>query len=533
MNSHFHRSLVISLFLLLPYVSFSQNLSIEPFQNDRFQIRDIDLGEQKAGMNRFSATVVNVSAMKKILGVDIRTECLGLGMTNWQARFFFALDAGEIRKIEIVYQIYTPLLSQIILGFGESERYFDRAKWLALPDEEQRKNPPPEIDMFWRKAIAKEADLPAGKSPDDSFKEYALYLNPASDEGLEQVKAGLPALIRRSREENNAFRSKLSELFRLNRDCPKDFDYQASAWSGDAQKIEASVRRRGMEARVFSIAGEAGRRIHAFVASSPGDFGRRKPAIVLLSGNPPGTKESLLSTAAYLVRLGYFAVGIDRRPECRTLDKKEKLLPQFADPVFDTLRLLKFLRGQTEIKISKIGIYGVSAGAEESRYIAALDDAIDAAVLAVGTTSHRRLFENWAWFPTYSGMIIFPELGLGNPNIGHLTDAQFEENFNKLKPEHNQKARDIFNRIFPFFEDLDPVKSAPLIAPVPLMIITGAQDEQFAVSGVVEVDEAVRRAYDAFGLAICSELYIQPRAGHFVDATGAAVITAFFDRWLK
>jgi len=534
MNHHCYRLILLFLaFVFLSAFSFSQVNRIEPFQNDRFQIRDIDLGSPRFGVNRFSATAANVSATQKILGIDIRTECLGLGMTNWQSQSFFALDPGETRKIEIAYEVSTPLLSQIILRVGESATYFDRAKWRTLPEEEQRKNPPPDIDFFWRKVVAKEAGLPDEKILGDSLKKYDLYLNPAPKESLERIKAGLPGVIRASREEKNAFRSKLAALFRINRECPANFDYQKAAWSGDSQKIEALLQRRGVEARVFSIAGEADNRIQAFVASSVGDFDKKKPLIVLLSGNPPGTKESLLNAASYLCRLGYFAVGIDRRPACRILDKKEKFLSSLADPVFDTLRLLKFLRGQTEIRISKIGIYGLSAGAEEGKFVAALDGGIDAAVLAVGITSHHWMFNNWAWFPCYSGMIIFPELGLGSPDIGHLTDAQFQENFDKLKPEHNQMARDTFNKIFPFFEDLDPVKSAPLIAPIPLMVVTGAQDEQFIVPGVVEVDEAVRRAYDARGLLACTELYIQPRASHYVDATGGAVITAFFDRWLK
>jgi hypothetical protein len=46
----------------------------------------------------------------------------------------------------------------------------------------------------------------------------------------------------------------------------------------------------------------------------------------------------------------------------RTLDNKGKFLSNFSDPVFDTLRVIDFLESQSELKISKIGIYGISAG---------------------------------------------------------------------------------------------------------------------------------------------------------------------------
>jgi fermentation-respiration switch protein FrsA (DUF1100 family) len=122
---------------------------------------------------------------------------------------------------------------------------------------------------------------------------------------------------------------------------------------------------------------------------------------------------------------------------------------------------------------------------------------------------------------------------LGKPDIANLTPEQFRENLNKLKPEHHAKAREIYRKEFPYFEDLDPLKTAPLIAPVPLLIVTGAQDDQFNPSGAVEVDQAVQNAYRKFGLSACSELYIQPRVSHTVDSTAGLVIAAFFERWLK
>jgi len=225
--------------------------------------------------------------------------------------------------------------------------------------------------------------------------------------------------------------------------------------------------------------------------------------------------------------------GIDRRITSRKLHKKENFLTNYSDPVYDILRLIDFLHSQSRIKFSKIGIYGFSAGGIEGRFAAALDYRISAVVLACATYSHNQIFKDKAWVPTYSCLIIFPELGLGNPVMANITYEQWLINLNKLKPKHNTQARKIYNDIFPFFEDLDPLKVTSLIAPVPLLIVTGAQDSQFNPGGVIEVDRAVKKAYDKFGFSECSNLYIQPRASHYVTKHCGFIIAAFFERWLK
>jgi hypothetical protein len=287
-----------------------------------------------------------------------------------------------------------------------------------------------------------------------------------------------------------------------------------------------------MEADVFSISGEEGHRISAFLATRKGDGQEKKPLIILLSGNPPGTKESLAGPAIFFAALGFHAVGIDRRPEARVLDSKEKFLNNWTDPVFDAHRLIDYLVSQNRHKISDIGVYGVSAGAGEGQFLAALDGRIKAAVLACGISSHNAIFSNGAWVPTFSGMIIFPELGLGSPAIGRLTDREFWENMDKVRPEHHARARRIFNDVFPYFEDLDSLRVAPLIAPAPLLLVSGTEDDQFSIPGVVEVDLEAAKEYRKYGALPGFEFYPEPRTGHFVSVKAGYIIGAFFKRWL-
>jgi pimeloyl-ACP methyl ester carboxylesterase len=528
-------------FLLLPLLflfvamddSCSQEKHFRSFKNDVFQVEDINLGSEACGTNVFSASVVNLTPLKKNFMIDLRTECVGLSRSNWQRQFIYRLEPNETKKVDLEYEVRSPFLNRIILSFGESDRYFDRDAWERLSAKEREANPPPDVKFIWSKVISEEGIIENEAAVSGLLYEYSSSLNDLPKERMYQIKSNLPNLIRRSREDENPLRKGLFELFRIDRECPRDYDYQESTWNEAPKYFDSLFDTNKVNVKIFSIAGDPGNRISAFMASNKKDSDERKPLIVLLSGNPPGTKESLASSAIYFARLGYHAVGIDRRMTSRTLDKKEKFLSNYSDPVFDTLRVIDFLESQSELKISKIGIYGVSAGAWEGKFVAALSDKIDAAVLACGTTSNNWLFKDDAWVPTYSGMIIFPELGLGTPDIAHLTHEQFRENYEKVKPEHNQRAREIFNKLFPYFEEMDALKVAPLIAPVPLMIITGAQDEQFLTPGVVEVDEEVQSAYRAYGLRSCSELYVQPRAGHSVDNKGGLVISAFMQRWLK
>lgn len=500
----------------------------ETFENEVFEIHEVHLGGQTTGAHLFSGVVSNRTETTRNFGVDIRTESFGLGRPNWQRQFFFRLSAHESRRVEAEYEVASPLLSRIILRMGEAPGYDN---WARLSEEERLKAPYPDIKFYWRKEFPAKTPISPEELRESAFR-YSEFLSSTSPERLAEIKQQLPDLTKRSRTEEQ-LRQRLRDLFGLPRTKSGDYDYRDETWNEDAARWGAIFESEQMLAQPFSISGEGSNRISAFVATRKVDATKKLPIIFLLSGNPPGTKESLVGTAIYFAALGFHAVGIDRRETSRTLDTKEKFLTNFSDPVKDALRLIDFFGDQKQYSISKIGIFGFSAGAMEGKFIAALDDRISAVVLACGTASNNSFFEDDAWVPTYSGMIIFPELGLGHPEIGKLTREEFFENLSKVKTEHNSRAREIYRQVFPYFEDLDPMRVTPLIAPVPLLVVSGAQDSQFKPSGVVEVDEATQAAYRKFGLAMCSELYLEPRADHTVDSTASSLITAFFERWLR
>ena len=519
--------------LMVVAISYCQETHIEDFENGIFKVQDMNLGAEIMGKNIFSAQISNLTESTKNLAIDIRTECLGFGIANQQRQSYYRLQGHESRKIRFEYEIASPLIGRIILRLGESEKYLDMDKWRSLGHAEQMKNLPPDAKYFWRKVFYHKLSPEQEKTINDLTSAHDICLETLSSEKISQMKMELPVQIEKARKEENPLRKKLSQLLRIDRECPQDYGFREEKWDERFSYLNQIFDNYNIKAEVFSIAADAGNRINAFFVSRTKDSQEKKPLIILLSGNPPGIKESLVSGAAYFAVLGYHAIGIDRRPSARILDKKEKFLDNHSDPVFDTLRLVNFLQSQTRYKISNIGIWGFSAGAGEAKFVAALDSRIKAVALACGITSHDWLFKDVAWVPTFSGMIIFPELGLGNPDIGHLTSQQFQENFAKVKSEDNPRARKIFNEVFPYFEDLDSLRVVPLIAPVPLLIITGTQDDQFSILGVVEVDSAVEEEYKKYGLVSCSEFYPEPRTGHWINSKAGYIIGSFFKRWLN
>jgi len=511
---------------------WSQDIQIESYSDENFVIQEIRLKEPSVGNNQFEALIKNKTDEIKYVVIDVRTECLGIGNTNWQHQVIFQINPLEERKLIDSYFICTPIIGRIRISFGESDRYFDRKKWMLLSQTERSKNPPPENKFFWRKII-NGSDISVAESPGRSITQLTSFLNDVTPDRLQTIKSSLPDLITKSRAVKNPLRARLNGLTLANRKVPKDFDPQPGQWTYGSAKIKTNLERFKIKADVFTISGEGETRIAACFVSAASDFSQKKPLVILLSGNPPGTKESLINAAMYFASRGYHAITMDRRESARTLDSKEKFIPNFTDPVYDARRLLDYLVWNPDYNIGKIGIYGISAGAGESMLTTILDDRIDAAVLACGTTSFNQLFKNDGWIPTLSGMIIYPELGLGNPAVGKLSTLEFWEYFEKAKPEHNAKAKEIYTDLFPEFEDLDPEKNAPLIAPVPCFIVSGARDDQFNPAGVVEVDLAMQKAYEEYDLPECSELFIQSRAGHIVNLQAAGLIAVFFDRWLK
>jgi pimeloyl-ACP methyl ester carboxylesterase len=490
-----------SLFL----IGLSLGAQPDGYQNDVFTVSQLSFSGQTVGLHLFSAVVVNNTDSIRTFGVDIRTEANGLGLSNWQKQFSFPVQPKETRTIRADYEIATPFLKTITVRFGEGPKY------------------------YWHKQVQAAVELSAPEALRSLVKPYSLFLSQISSDRVEQIRNSLPAL--KSKLADDGLRQRLREVFQVAPRRSGGYDRRKEEWPKGFEYEQTALSENGISGEPFSIASSDGLRISAFVAKTADASGEEMPTIFLLTGNPPGTKESQVGAAVFFAKLGYRVVGIDRRFSSRLLDTKAKFLSNFSDPVHDLIRLIDYF--SEEYPRSPIGVMGVSAGAAEAQFTAALDPRISTVVLACGIASQNSFFKDDAWVPTYSGMIIFPDLGLGKPMIGKLTHDERNDYLSKLMPEHNAQARKIFSIAFPFFDDMDPMRVAPLIAPTPLLIVTGGEDRQFKPEGAVEVDQAIQEAYSKYGLRAASDLYIGPRTAHAIDPLGGMVIAAFFDRWLK
>jgi hypothetical protein len=526
-----HLFLAMTVMLALPGPVHPQAVFLEGFEDEVFQLRQVSMGPLSEGANQFTAVIRNKSRVTRYPVIDIRTECNGLSMTGWQKQFYLGLAPGEHQEILLEYQINSPFLSGARVRFGEIDRPFDPDAWVALSPEERARNPRPEAVFFHETAVPEEvirASVERGLPP---LFHGEAHLTPLSDSRLAGIREALPSLLEEERMRESPLRKRLRDLVFSGRQIPSEFEPKRSEWPEGSRSL-ANLDQNGIRSHLLTLRTDGDNRLTAFFATDAETADVTKPLILILGGNPGGVKERLVGRAIYLAQLGYHVVGLERRESARLLDRKEKFLTNFTDPVFDALRLLEFLRDESDYPFSGMGIFGTSAGAVEGRLIAALDPDIHAAVLVVGTSSHDDLFRGRAWIPTFSGMIIYPELGLGSPAVGQLSSEEYWREFEKARPEHAPRAREVFRDLFPFFEDLDPVGVAPLVAPTPLLIVTGARDSQFRTEGAVAVDRAARAEYQRLGIPEAQEHHIQPRTGHSLDSRGAATVTAFLKRWL-
>ena len=125
----------------------------EASQTGPFEIRDTAFGGETRGSHSFSAVVLNRTDDEKMLVLDLRTEAIGLGMTNWQRQFYYRFRPTELRTIGSEYQVLSPLLTQTVLRFGEASNPDDADRWASLPLEKRPAITPPKVTFFYREVL--------------------------------------------------------------------------------------------------------------------------------------------------------------------------------------------------------------------------------------------------------------------------------------------------------------------------------------------------------------------------------------------
>jgi len=155
--------------------------------------------------------------------------------------------------------------------------------------------------------------------------------------------------------------------------------------------------------------------------------------------------------------------------------------------LWDNVRALDYLQSREEVDASRIGVTGSSGGGNQTMYLAALDERVTAAVpVASAEVFEDQVVSGRCYCECVPGMMRFAD------------------------------ASDVLS----------------LIAPRPLLIVSGVHDEVFPVLRARRAYLRVRRAYELLG-ALDKLAYVEIHAGHGYTGEMRQAAYRWFTRWLK
>ncbi len=160
--------------------------------------------------------------------------------------------------------------------------------------------------------------------------------------------------------------------------------------------------------------------------------------------------------------------------------------------VRDDLMALDYLCSRKEVDKDSIGVTGMSMGSTRSWWLAALDERIKAAVCVACLTRYQDLIA-----------------------AGRLR-------------EHG-----IYYFVPGVLKHFDTEAVVSLIAPRPLLTLTGDQDGGSPVSGVKTINSFVAGIYRLYGKEECFRGVVYPAVGHSYTAEMWQEALSWLDRWLK
>lgn len=296
-------------------------------------------------------------------------------------------------------------------------------------------------------------------------------------------------------------------------------------------KVEELPGTNGLTRFYFSFASDASQRVPGFLIKSASSHGRR-PVVIALHGTG-GSKTNMLSMCRELANRGFIAVAIDGRYHGeRALSGKNSYqdaivrawhgsgeYPFFYDTVWDVMRLVDYLETRDDVDVGRIGLIGISKGGIETYLTAAADPRIAAAVPCIGVESFHWALDHNDW----------------QGRIGTIQNA-----FNTIANEYGKSNTDtalvqnFYDRVAPgIYNKFDGPAMVPLIAPRPLLIISGDADPHCPLPGVNECLDVVRPTYHSAGADDHLTIRIQEHTGHKVNPESEREAMDWFVKQLK
>ena len=236
---------------------------------------------------------------------------------------------------------------------------------------------------------------------------------------------------------------------------------------------------------------------------------------VIASHQHGGSKEVILeSEGVYLVKHGFVVAGIDAyyhgdrkgkgpggaNDNARPTGQQESLLKLnlwlgrslWGMILRDQQMLLDYLQTRSEIDPERIGATGISMGSTTSWWLAAIDDRVKAVAAAVCFTRYTELIHH-----------------------GEL------------------RAHGVYYFVPGMLKHFDTEAVFSLVAPRPMLQLSGDQDSGAPTDGVLVLEEKVGAVYDMYGARDRFRSVLYRNTGHEWLPEMADETVAWFKRWLS
>ena len=282
----------------------------------------------------------------------------------------------------------------------------------------------------------------------------------------------------------------------------------------------------------LTITSEPGQPVPALV-SRPARATGRLPVVIVLHGTG-GRKDDNADVAARLVAAGLIVVRPDGRYHGERCPAGKGTVAYYAaiaqayrdghghpwlyDTVYDVTRLIDYLQTRPDVDPNRIGLLGYSKGGMETYLTAAIDPRVAAAVPCICLQDFRWELDHDQW----------------HGRIGTVQGA-FDAAAKSAGADAKSPAfvQQFYDRVVPGIDtEFDCPAMLPLIAPRPVLAVSGSDDPINPLPSAEVAAAAARTAYAAAGAADRFEFVVQPHTGHSVTRANQARIATWFARQL-